>query len=143
MLNIHGIIHRLSLGLLFTALAGQALAADADIRWLPKTIKGGFTIHVPSINHDALVSEIARLKGALTHDKQLLSVQVEQKRFKDKDTLLAALLPGGLLYAAYKKNAHTQAVQRYELASSRLKEVTTDLASFTTIDGPVLLARAR
>ena len=143
MLNIHGIIRRLSLMLFFAGFGIQAAAASADIQWTPKIVKGGFTVKVPGIDNDALVGEIAALKIALMHDKKLLSSKVEQKRFKSKDTMLAALLPGGLIYAAYKKNAHAQAVRDYELTSSQLKEITTDLAALTTIDGPILVAQVR
>ncbi len=143
MLNIHGIIRRLSLMLFFASFGIPATAAEADIQWTPQATKGGFTVKLPNINNNALVDEIATLKIALMHDKKLLSRQAEQKRFKDKDTLLTAILPGGLLYAAYKKNAHAQAVQEYKLVSSQLKEITTDLAAFMTIDGPVLVAQAR
>ena len=143
MLNIHGIIRRLGLMLFFAGFGIQAAAASADIQWTPKTVKGGFTVNAPGIDNDALVDEIAALKIALMHDEQLLSHKVEQKRFKSKNTVLAALLPGGLIYAAYKKNAHAQAVRDYEQVSSQLKEITTDLAALTTIDGPILVAQVR
>lgn len=143
MSNIHGIIRRLSLMLLFASFGVPAAAAGADIQWTPQAIKGGFTVNVPGINNDALVDEIAALKIALRHDKKLLSLQAEQKRFKSKDTVLAALLPGGLIYAAYKKNAHARAVQDYELTSSQLKEITTELIALSTIDGPIQVAQVR
>ncbi|WP_126456861.1 hypothetical protein [Sulfuriflexus mobilis] len=95
----------------------------------------------PSINMDVLVDEIAKLKIALKHDEKLLSRQEEQKRTKGSDAVLAFLLPGGLLYAAYKKNAHAEAVQAHELVSSRLKEISMDLVAFTAINGPVVVAR--
>ena len=143
MLNIHVIIRRLSLMLFFVGFGIQAAAAGADIQWTPKTVKGGFTVKLPGIDNDALVDEVAALKIALMHDKKLLSSEVEQKRFKSGNTVLAALLPGGLIYAAYKKNAHAQAVRDYEQVSSQLKEITTDLAVLTTIDGPILVAQVR
>lgn len=141
MLNIHGIIRRFSLMLFFAGFGVQAAAATADIQWVPETIKGGFTVNVPSIDNDVLIGEIATLKIALIRDKQLLSSKVEQKRFKSKDTVLAALLPGGMIYAAYKKSAHAQAVKDVEQVSSQIKEITTDLAALTTIDGPILIAQ--
>lgn len=143
MLNIHGIIRYLSLLLIFAGFGIPAAAADADILWAPKTVKGGFTIKLPGIDNDALVDEIAALKTALMHDKKLLSREAEQKRFTSKDTMLAALLPGGLLYAVYKKNAHAQAVRVYAQVSDQLKEITADLKTFTTTDGPVMVAHAR
>jgi hypothetical protein len=141
MLNTHRIIRRLGLMLLLAGFGVQAMAAGADIQWTPKTVKGGFTVTVPVIDNDALVDEIVAQKIELTQDEKLLSLEMEQKRFKRKDTVLAALLPGGMLYAAIKKNAHSQAVQDHERVSSRLKEITTDLAAFTAIAGPVELAR--
>jgi hypothetical protein len=143
MSKIHRNIRRLGLMLFLAGVGIQAAAAGADIQWTPKTVKGGFTVNVPGIDNDALVDEIAALKIGLMHDEKLLSHKVEQKRFKNKDTVLAALMPGGLLYAAIKKNAHARIVQEHELVSSRLKEITTDLTALTAIDGPVELARVQ
>ena len=143
MLNIHSIVRRLGLMLIFAGFGIPAAAAGVDIQWAPKTVKGGFTVKVPSIDNDVLIDEIAALKIALIRDKQLLSSKVEQKRFKSKDTVLAALLPGGMIYAAYKKSAHAQAVKDVEQVSSQIKEITTDLAALTTIDGPILIAQVR
>lgn len=143
MLNIHVIIRRFSLMLLVASFGTPAAAASADIQWTPQTVKNGFTVMLPSIDNDALIDEVVALKIALMHDKELLSRKVEQKRFKNKDTVLATLLPGGLIYAAYKKNIHAQAVQDYELTSSLIKEISTDISALTTIDGPILVAQAR
>lgn len=140
MLNIY---RRFILMLICTGFAIPATAAETDIQWLPKAVHGGFTVKLPSIDNDMLLDEIISLKIALMQDNKLLSQQVEQKRFKNKDTVLAALLPGGLIYAAYKKNIYAQAVQNYELNASLVEELTTDIAALTVSDGPILVAQAR
>ena len=141
MLNLRGIIRNFRLLTICAGIGIPAGASGADIQWAHKTVKGGFSVALPSINMDALVDEIATLKVALKHDKKLLFRRAEQKRMKGKDTVLSVLMPGGLLYAAYKKNAHARAVQQHALVSSQLQEITTDLVAFMTLTEPVMLAK--
>lgn len=141
MLNIHGIIRRLSFLLLFAGFGISATAAD--IQWRAATTRGGLTVMQPRINSEALVDEIALLRGELLYDEKRLTSLAEEKRFTSKDSVLAALLPGGLLYAAYKKNAHSLAVKDVARASAQLREITSDLLAFTSTAGPVMLAQVR
>ena len=73
MLNIHSIVRRLGLMLIFAGFGIPAAAAGVDIQWAPKTVKGGFTVKLPSIDNDALVGELAPPQLEPTHDEQLLS----------------------------------------------------------------------
>ena len=120
-------------------MSGWANAAET--LWTPKQDATGFTVMEPSINIDALVDDVVSLKIALKHDEKRLSHQVEQKRVTSNDTLLSFLLPGGMLYAAYKKSAHTNAVREHKLVSSQLLDITADLVALTTTAGPIVVAQ--
>jgi hypothetical protein len=116
-------------------------ASAAEIQWLPAQAEDGFTVMMPNINLDTLVDEIAALKTELKHDESRLARRVEEKRVTGNDKVLSFLMPGGLLYAAYKKSAYNKAVRDHELVSSRLNEITTDLVALTAIDGPIAVAQ--
>lgn len=120
-------------------MSGWAHAAET--LWTPKQDAAGFTIMEPSINIDGLVDDVFSLKITLKRDEKRLSHQAEQKRFTGNDSLLSFLLPGGMLYAAYKKSAHSNAVREHKLVSSNLLDITADLVALTTIAGPIMVAK--
>jgi hypothetical protein len=126
---------------MIASLGISGWASGAEIEWSPEQGERGFTVMAPSINMDALVDEMVSLKTALKHDEKLLAREVEKKRITGNDKVLSFLMPGGLLYAAYKKSAYDKAVRDHELASSQSREITTELVALTGINGPVVLAK--
>lgn len=135
------VIRNVRVWLMVASLGIPGWTSAAEIQWVPKNDEKGFTVMMPDINIDALVDDIARLKIALRHDEKLLAEQVEQKRVTGNDKVISFLMPGGLIYAAYKKNAHSRAVQDHELVVSQLKEISTDLTALMAISGPVVVAK--
>ena len=127
--------------MMLVSLGVSGWASSAEILWTPVQDAGGYTTMKPSINMDALVDEIVSLKSTLREEEKQLSHQVEKSRVTDNDTLLSIFLPGGLLYAAYKKSAHNQAVREHKLVSTQVKEITEDIIALTRIDGPIVVAK--
>ncbi|MCK4742291.1 MAG: hypothetical protein KAT25_00575 [Sulfuriflexus sp.] len=133
--NTRVLMMTVSLGM----MSGWANAAE--ILWTPEQDVAGFMVMEPSINIDALVDDVVTLKIALKQDEKRLSRQVEQKRITGNETWLSFLLPGGMLYAAYKKNAHTNAIREHKLVSSQLLDITVDLVALTTTAEPIVVAK--
>jgi len=86
-----------------------------------------FVLRLMAVNRSALTSRVqTRRLRVLERDADLRS-QVQQHRFQQKDVVLAAVMPGGLLYAAYKQ-AKLKALQAKQTAAEReLAELATDL----------------
>lgn len=141
MVNLRVILRNARVLLMAVSLGIPGWASAAEIQWLPAQAEDGFTVMMPNINLDTLVDEIAALKTELKHDESRLARRVEEKRVTGNDKVLSFLMPGGLLYAAYKKSAYNKAVRDHELVSSRLNEITTDLVALTAIDGPIAVAQ--
>lgn len=139
--HFNRLIGRLLLSISCIGLAIPAVAAT-DIRWLPETGAQGLTVNMPRIENDVLVVRLAELQTSLKQDMVSLGEQVEQTRMKSKDTVLAAILPGGLIYAAYKKSAHSRAVKQYELVETQLATIDQDIETFQADNGPIVVARA-
>ena len=129
------------LTMVVSMLGMSGWAHAAETLWTPKQDVAGFMVMEPSIRIDALVDDVVSLKIALKHDEKRLSDQVEQKRVTGNDTLLSFLLPGGMLYTAYKKSAHSNAVREHKLVSSNLLDITADLVALTTTAGPIVVAK--
>lgn len=141
MLKLQVMIRKARVLLMATSLALPGWVHAAEIQWLPEQGEDGFTVMVPGIDLDVLVEEMLARKATLKQDEQLLARQEEEKRVKGNDKVLAFLMPGGMLYAAYKKAAHDRAVKEHERIVDQLKETTTDIMALTAINGPITVAQ--
>jgi hypothetical protein len=70
------------------------------------------------------------LRSDLQGRKVRLSHQAETKEFTTKDGIITAILPGGLLYAAIKKQQHFQAVSKVKAVDEKLAELNDNLTEF-------------
>ena len=141
MYNLRLIIRNTRILLMIATMAIPGWVTAAEIQWVPVKDKAGLSVMMPGIGMDVLVDDIVRLKLALKHDEKLLSRREERKRITGNQSVLSFLLPGGMLYAAYKKHDHANAVRDHEQVSSMLKEITSDLVALTTISGPIVVAK--
>ncbi len=76
------------------------------------------------VDADALVEQVQVLRSRLIVRKQQLVQEVDEKQLDSGDALLTVLMPGGLLYAGYKKAA-------YERARNDLAEVSEDITQYS------------
>ena len=82
-------------------------------------------IHLPEIDHEALAERVRTLRSQLIQRKQRLVQIVADKKMGGGDVIITAILPGGLLYASYKK-------VRYEQALSKLARINADIEEFSS-----------
>jgi len=88
----------------------------------------GFVIQLPAIERGKLVKQLHVIRSALIAHKQVLAGELEEKQFDSGDALLALVMPGGLLYAGYKKAAHARALNNLEEVSENIAAYSDDLA---------------
>ena len=115
-------------------------ASAAEIRWVPQITEDGFSIMTPDINPDVLIDDLLVLKARLAQDKKVLARQVEQKKVTSSDNVLSLLMPGGLIYAAYKRDAYSRAVEKHEWLSRQYAEISNDLVTFRSVQPTVLVS---
>jgi len=141
MFNLALIVRNTRILMTVVSLAVPGWASSAEIRWTPEQDEAGFTTLQPGINMDALVDEVVTLKVSLRHDEKQLSRQVKEKEITNSDTVLSILLPGGLMYAAYKKNAYNKVVNKHKLVLTQIDTISADIIALTRIDGPIVVAK--
>jgi hypothetical protein len=141
MFNLSVMFRNARVLLMAASLALPGWASAAEIKWLPEQGKDSYSVMVPRIDIDELVDEMVALKGTLKHDEQVLARKVEEKRMSGNDKVIAFLMPGGMLYAAYKKSAHAAAVKERERVAERLKETTTDIVTLTAMNSHIMVAQ--
>lgn len=84
----------------------------------------GFITRLQVVDADALAEQVQQLRSELIARKQQLVDEVDEKKLDSGDALLTVLMPGGLLYAGYKKAA-------YERARNDLAEVSDDISEYS------------
>jgi hypothetical protein len=104
----------------------------------------GLVLQLPTTPSAAeLLAQVRALRADLRTESEALSTRVEETRFGAKDALIAAIMPGGLLYAAFRKHSGDQARKELETVSAELEELNHDLLALQVTTGEVLVADLR
>jgi hypothetical protein len=119
--------------MLQTAHAEQALA--------PISNPHQFAIQLPYVDREALIEQVRTLRSHLIQRKQALIQIVANKKLDSKDALITVIMPGGLLYAGFKKIRYEQAKNELVRVSTDIEEYTGDLLAMQPRSAPVTVAR--
>jgi hypothetical protein len=108
------------------ALAGGAVSLQADHQADVVTMVGprGFITRLQTVDTATLTEQVQVLRSQLIARKQQLVEEVDEKRLDSGDALLTIIMPGGLLYAGYRKAA-------LERARNHLAEVSEDITQYS------------
>lgn len=100
-----------------------------------------FVIQLPGVDREALIERVRTLRSQLIQRKQALVKVIADKKMDSSDTVIASIMPGGLIYAAYKKTSYEQS--RNELAgiNADIEECSDDLLAMQAGATPVFVAR--
>lgn len=135
-------------GLMLGSLVA-AHAVVAEEQALPATapfpaVESGLAWQMPApLPAPELLAQVRSLRADLREESEALSTRVEERRFGAKDALIAAIMPGGLLYAAFRKHSADQARKELETVSTELEELNHDLLALQVTTGEVLVAGLR
>ncbi len=114
------------------AYADEALSQASDSTvWIYINSESEFITSLPTLSSNELIQEMRRMGSKLQDRKLKLAQAAEAKKFKTSDSLIALVMPGGLLYAAAMQFRHKQAVQQLNDASAQLNELNSNLVEFT------------
>ena len=119
--------------MLQTAHAGQAPEA--------LNTSGSFFIQLPDVDRDALLERVTTLRSQLIQRKQTLLQIIADNTLDSGDTLLTVILPGGLLYAGYKKASLEQAKSELASINADIEEFSADLITLQPGASAVAIAR--
>jgi hypothetical protein len=117
--------------MLQTAHAEQALLPAMD----------QLTIQLPDVDRTALIEKIRTLRSQLIQRKQELVQSVADKKMDGGDAFITVIMPGGLLYAGYKKARYEQAQNELAGISADIEEFSGDLLAMQSGSAPVIVAR--
>jgi hypothetical protein len=119
--------------MLQTAQAEQAPAPISDLNQ--------FTIQLPDVDREALIEQVRTLRSQLIQRKQALVQSVADKKLDGKDAVITVIMPGGLLYAGYKKARYEQAKNELARVSTDIEEYSDDLLAMQSSPAQVVVAQ--
>ena len=115
---------------LLLTLAGLSVQAgdfnnsvSYEAGWLYINQGGGLIANIPAHETYEVLSQVQNVRSELKSQKNKFVEEVENTRLKTSDTIIALVMPGGLLYAAHKKQRHHQAIKELKTVTSQLEEL--------------------
>lgn len=115
--------------------------AHAERAAMPAAAPDLRAIQLPDYDRVAMLDAVKKLRSELIQRKRELVQNVADGRLDGKDALITAILPGGLLYASYKKARYEQARDELARVSTDIEELSGDLLAMQA--GPVTVAVAQ
>lgn len=120
------VIRRFTLLILtLSGLSVQAGDFDNSISykagWLYMNQGGDLIANIPAHETYEVLSQVQNVKSELKSQKNKFIEEVESTRFKTSDAIIAAVMPGGLLYAVHKKQKHHQAMEELKTVTAQLE----------------------
>jgi hypothetical protein len=106
----------------------ESLIHDTQSRGWTHTVGiEGLHFDIPSVDYNLLIKEIRMTHAYNAQREQQISRYLHDKQMNSKDAVIAAIMPGGLLYAAVRKNNLVQAKTRLAEVTEIMDELSYDL----------------
>ncbi|NIP72304.1 MAG: hypothetical protein GWO16_04400 [Gammaproteobacteria bacterium] len=103
----------------------------------------GFVVDLAAAPVDSLITRVRALRAQLVRVRERTRNALGSARFTRREAVLAALLPGGLLYAAYQKGRAKRLGEDLARIEAQLSAFGRDLIVLRVYSGEGLVARAR
>jgi hypothetical protein len=135
------ISNRLLMSLVIVSSAFLLKTAHAEQALAPVNYPDQFIIQLPDVDRDTLIERVEILRGQLIQRRQALELMVAEKKLDSSDVIITVLMPGGLLYAGYKKVRYQQAVDELAHVNADIEEFSSDLLAMQYSSTPVFVAQ--
>jgi hypothetical protein len=121
-------------------------AMDADVQqdrqaWDRNANNAELLINLPAVDPTLLVEQVETHLVILKQQQQELTAFVDRSKLGTKDAMITAIMPGGLLYAAYKKSKLEQARTELSRITEEMGEMARDLLVFEERTGKLSIAQ--
>jgi len=123
-----------------TAVAGEVptVQPPADIYVMAGyTDADGFVVEIPAIDPQLLAEELKDLQAELLLRRAELVTAVKDLALDGTDAIISVLLPGGLIYAGYRKHEYEMARHDLVEVNAEIEELAHDLSNFDVMLGAV------
>lgn len=133
--------NRLFMSITIFCTAFMLQTAHAEQAPVPMTAPDHYIILLPDVDHEALLEQVRSLRSQLIQRKQALLQIVADEKLDGSDAIITAIMPGGLLYAGYKKARYEKAKNELARVSVDIEEYSGDLLAMQSTSAQVTIAR--
>lgn len=105
--------------------------------------QGGFIYDIQKVDSKLLADDVEKLRSDLVRHQYELVKLVAQNELDAGDVIITVIMPGGLLYAGYRKHKLEQAKDTLLIVSDDISELSNDLLALQGHDtaNPIILAQ--
>ncbi len=115
---------------------------EPEFHWLQLRNAHGLVTNLPASSREELSHRLVEFRANLRRRKVELDLAEEDGRFDVKDAVITAVLPGGLLYAAFRAQQHQQIQGRQLQMAEQMQDLQQDLIAFGVMPSESLMAAA-
>lgn len=126
----------------FPLLAGEGIDETVESRAGYHVFRapGGMASQLPATGAENLLQRVRGHVAVLQEHKDALELKVEGAELGAADLLVAAVMPGGLLYTAIKAQQAVQARRALERVQTEVDDFSLDLLEMRAVAGVPLVA---
>lgn len=96
---------------------------------------------LPQVSDAELIANVQAYREKLENSRTDLTHMLEDNKMKAGDVVLTAILPGGLLYAAYRTSQQEKTRQQLADVEALIVELGTDLVVLEAAKGRIMVAK--
>ena len=133
--------NRLFMSIAILCSAFMLNTSHAEQALVPVDATDQFIVQLPGVDRETLIAHVEILRSQLIQRKQALVQIVADKKLDGGDALITIFMPGGLLYAGYKKVRYEQAANELSHVSADIEELSGDLLAMQSMSVPVAVAQ--
>jgi hypothetical protein len=133
--------NRLFISIAIFCSAFMLKTAHAEEAIVPVNASNRFIIQLPNVDRETLIAQVEMLRSQLIQRKQVLVQIIADGKLDSGDALITIFMPGGLLYAGYKKVRYDQAVNELSHVTADIEEFSGDLVAMQSMSVPVAVAQ--
>lgn len=123
------------------AFTASLMLQPAHAGQAPLPVTNQLDTRLPAVDRGALVNIIRKLRSQMIARKQALVQFVAEQKLDGGDAVITAIMPGGLLYAGYKKIRYDQAKNELARVSAEIEEFSADLLAMQSMSPAVVVAQ--
>jgi hypothetical protein len=132
---------RLSVSAAIFFLVFMQQTAFAENAPVPAVATGLLGFQLPDVDPEALAEKVDMLRTQLIERKEVLTRSLEDEKLDSGDALIAAIMPGGLLYAGYKGLRYERAKDELARLNAEIDEFGNDLLAVQAMSAPAAVAQ--
>ena len=123
------------------ALAERSGDTSEHLVWTESTGSDGLSRNLPTVETQLFTRRIQDLQTRLIRHASELEIEAEEKELGVSDAIIAAIMPGGLIYAGIRQHDCNQTKAALREVKALMKTLAQDILAYQYATGSVVVAQ--